>query len=150
MRPFWSPAETVIGGRSGLLRGHGRPPRPLLRPHEWSGATVSIQMGGGGAEDRGLRSVTRMGESQSRALIHSGNITRTVIDWYRGSGDSGRCPSWVFAPIDTRLGTEQTSDHWLCSISSLIQIGAKTQEGRLPEVKRIHTTQTYPYGFTHL
>ena len=63
MRPFWSPAETVIGGRSGLLRGPGRPSRPLLRPRGWSGATVSIQMGGGGAEDRGLRSVTCMGES---------------------------------------------------------------------------------------
>ena len=42
-------------------------------------------------------------------------------------------------------GMQQTSDHWLCSISSLMQIGAKTQEERLPEVNRIHvhTTQTY-------
>ena len=63
MRLFWDPTETVIGGRSGLLRGPGRPPRPLRRPRGWSGATVSIQMGGGGAEDRGLRSVTCMGES---------------------------------------------------------------------------------------
>ena len=63
MRLFWDPTETVIGGRSGLLRGPGRPPRPLRRPRGWSGATVSIQMGSGSAEDRGLRSVTCMGES---------------------------------------------------------------------------------------
>ena len=80
---------------------------------------------------------------QSRVLIHSGNITCTVIDWYRGSGDSGRCSSWDFHPIDTRPGTEQTSDLEFCSISSLMRIGAKSQEERLPEVKRIHTTQTY-------